>query len=50
MVGKDIAAAVLLNNDDWGYGYFVLDKASLRVFEKNLANVCSKLNRCNIIG
>jgi hypothetical protein len=39
-----------LNNDDWGFGYFQLDDASIRVFEDRLANVENNLNRVVIIG
>jgi hypothetical protein len=50
LIGKDIPAAILLNNDDWGFGYFLLDEASVRVFEGKLANVENNLNRVVIIG
>jgi hypothetical protein len=39
-----------LNNDDWGFGYFQLDDASIRVFEDRLANVENNLNRVVVIG
>ena len=41
---KAAPAAILLNVDDWGYGHFSLDKASIKVFEQNL----SKLNKGEI--
>jgi len=43
-------AAILLNNDDWGFGYFILDDASIRVFENKLAQIENPLNRVVIIG
>jgi len=37
LAGKDVPAAILVNNDDWGFGYFILDDASIRVFENKLS-------------
>lgn len=38
-VGKEVPSAILLNNDDWGFGHFVLDEASTRVFEERLSQI-----------
>ena len=43
-------AAILLNNDDWGFGYFCLDDDSIKVFEEKLSFINSALNRSVIIG
>ena len=43
-------AGFLLNNNDWGFGYFVLDEASIGVFENSLHKINSSLNRAVIIG
>lgn len=48
--GKEVPAAILLNNDDWGFGHFVLDEPSVRVFEDRLAQIKDPLNRATIIG
>jgi hypothetical protein len=42
--------AVLLNSDDWGYGYFKIDEPSLLVFEDNFSSIESDLNRCVILS
>lgn len=39
MVGKDVPAALLLNSEDWGYGYFVMDDSTMKVFENSLAKM-----------
>lgn len=39
-----------MNNDDWGFGYFILDDASIRVFENKLSQMENPLNRVVIIG
>jgi len=33
MVGKELPAALLLNSDDWGFGYFEMDDLTVKVFE-----------------
>jgi hypothetical protein len=33
MVGKQNPAAILLNADDWGFGYFEMGENSIKVFE-----------------
>lgn len=48
--GVDVPAAILLNNNDWGFGHFTLDEASINVFEKSLSKINSALNRAVIIG
>lgn len=48
--GKEVPAAILLNNDDWGFGHFVLDEPSTRVFEERLSQIQDPLNRATIIG
>ncbi len=50
MVGKELPAAFLLNSDDWGFGYFELDEASVKVFEQSLSKVTSQLDRAVVIG
>lgn len=50
MIGKDLPAAFLLNADDWGFGYFELDLASVKVFEESLCNVKDSLDRAVIIS
>jgi len=50
LAGKDVPAAILINNDDWGFGYFILDDASIRVFENKLSQMENPLNRVVIIG
>jgi hypothetical protein len=39
MNGKQVPDAILLNKDDWGFGHFQLDAASVAVFEQSLQNV-----------
>jgi hypothetical protein len=39
MIGKDLPSAILLNADDWGFGYFELDLPSVKVFEESLCKV-----------
>jgi len=50
LIGKSVPAAVLLNSDDWGYGYFTLDDASVKVFEQSLAKINTKIDRSVVIG
>ena len=50
MVGKEAPAGILLNSDDWGFGHFVLDGASIKVLEEGLANLDSKLDRAVVIS
>ena len=45
MVGKSVPDAFLLNSDDWGFGHFELDAASIKVFEQNLYKIESKLTK-----
>lgn len=45
-----VPSAILLNNNDWGFGYFVLDDNSIKVFESSLSKINSSLNRAVIIG
>jgi len=40
----------LLNSNDWGFGYFVLDDKSIKFFEQNLSKIENKLNKTTIIG
>ena len=47
---KAVPKAVLLNSDDWGYGYFFLDETSLKVFEKKLAKMGNRIDRAVVIG
>lgn len=49
MIGKDAPAAFLLNDDDWGFGHFVLDEQSIKVFEQTLSKIPSQLNRAVVI-
>jgi hypothetical protein len=46
----DVPAAILLNNNDWGFGHFTLNDASVTVFENSLSKVTNALNRAVIIG
>jgi hypothetical protein len=39
LIGKELPAAFLLNSEDWGFGYFELDLASVKVFEDKLGKV-----------
>jgi hypothetical protein len=48
--GMTVPSAILLNNNDWGFGYFVLDDNSIKVFESSLSKINSSLNRAVIIG
>jgi hypothetical protein len=50
IVGRNVPAAFLLNNNDWGFGYFALDEASIGVFETSLSKINNSLNRAVIIG
>ena len=50
MIGKELSAAFLLNSDDWGFGYFELDEASVKVFEQSLSKVGDQLDRAVVIG
>ena len=47
---KNVPAAVLLNSDDWGFGHFHLDDASVKVFEEKLSKVQSKIDKVVVIG
>ena len=49
MVGRAKSAAVLLNADDWGFGHFVIDSDSLKVFENKLGNMSDKLDRSVVL-
>jgi aminopeptidase N len=48
--GLAVPAAILLNNNDWGFGHFTLNEASINVFENSLSKVDSAINRATIIG
>lgn len=50
MVGKDLPAALLLNSDDWGFGYFEMDDLTVKAFEQCLSKVSSQLDRAVVIG
>lgn len=50
MVGKPVPDAFLLNAEDWGFGHFELDAASVKVFEQSLHKVDSQIDRAVIIG
>ena len=50
MVGKSRPAAILLNSEDWGFGYFEMDDVSVKVFEQCLGKLKSKIDRAVIIG
>jgi aminopeptidase N len=50
MDGKPATAAVLLNCDDWGFGHFILDDDTIKVFENSLGNVASNIDRAVIVG
>jgi len=50
MNGKPATDAILLNCDDWGFGHFILDDNSMKVFENSLGNVESNIDRAVIIG
>jgi aminopeptidase N len=50
LVGVEVPAAILLNNNDWGFGHFTLNESSITVFEKSLSKINSALNRAVIIG
>ena len=47
---KNVPAAVLLNSDDWGFGHFHLDDASVKVFEEKLSKMQSKIDKVVVIG
>ena len=48
MVGKTVQPAILMNTDSWGYGHFVLDDDSVRIFEQNLAKISAKMDKTTI--
>jgi len=48
--GKDVPAAILLNSEDWGFGYFHLEESSVKIFEEKLGKVQSQLDRAVVIG
>jgi len=50
MNGKPATDAILLNCDDWGFGHFILDEKSMKVFENSLGNVEANIDRAVIIG
>lgn len=50
MNGKNAPDAILLNCDDWGFGHFIMDDNSMKVFEQSLGNVKSNIDRAVIIG
>ena len=47
---KRVPAAILLNADDWGFGHFHMDDASIKVFEEKLSKVQNKVDRAVVIG
>ena len=47
---KRVPAAILLNSDDWGFGHFLMDDSSIKVFEEKLSKVQSKVDRAVVIG
>jgi hypothetical protein len=50
MIGMNLPSAILLNADDWGFGYFELDLPSVKVFEESLCKVEDSLDRTVIIS
>jgi len=50
MNGKAAPDAILLNSDDWGFGHFILDEATITVFEQSLGKVEANIDRAVIIG
>ena len=50
VVGLDVPAAILLNENDWGFGHFILDERSINCFENSLAKINCSLNRAVIIN
>ena len=50
MIGKNAPTAILVNSDDWGFGHFVLDDGSIKVFEEKLSKVQNKIDRAVVIG
>ena len=50
MIGKNAPKAILVNSDDWGFGHFVLDDGSIKVFEEKLSKVQNKIDRAVVIG
>ena len=43
--GKKVPKAILLNSDDWGYGQFILDENSVKMFEEKLSKVSNRIDR-----
>lgn len=43
--GKKIPKAILLNSDDWGYGQFIPNENSIKVFEEKLSNMSNRIDR-----
>jgi len=50
MNGKAKPDAILLNADDWGFGYFIMEEEAIKVFTQSLGNVKSNIDRAVIIG
>ena len=50
IIGKNAPTAILVNSDDWGFGHFVLDDGSIKVFEEKLSKVSNKVDRAVVIG
>lgn len=50
VVGMEVPAAILLNENDWGFGYFTLNERAITCFENSLANINCSLNRAVIIN
>jgi hypothetical protein len=50
MVGMDLPAAILLNVDDSGFGFFEIDLPSIKVFEESLSKVSDPLDRSVVIS
>ena len=50
MKDKAQPAAILLNTGDWGFGHFVIDDESLKVFEEKMSKIENALDRNVVMG
>jgi hypothetical protein len=50
LVGLDVPHAILMNSDDYGFGVFIIDEKSQRVYEQNLNKIPTELNKAVVIS
>lgn len=48
--GLTVPHAILMNSSDYGFGVFVIDEKSIKVYEQHLDKVPDQLNKAVVIG